>query len=324
MSRNINKEILRLAIPSILANITVPLVGMVDIAVAGHLDANAATLIGGISIGSMLFDLLYWNFGFLRVSTGGLTAQAYGRGDNGECRRILSRSMGLSLSIAAILILIQWLFVQFAFLFIDCTPQVRELASRYFYIRIWAAPATLGLMAMKGWMIGMQDSVSSMFLDLVVNGVNILASIVLAAGIGRWHGLGFPGIAAGTVLAQYSGLAASVIIIAIKYKDVFAGHRLSEAGVSLWDSDTRRFMTMNRNLFIRSVCFIAIYIGYTVMSAQYGDLLLASASIMMKLLMIFSYFTDGFAYAAEAMTGKYIGARDYDGFKSTILWVFVS
>lgn len=323
MSRNINKEILKLAIPSILANITVPLVGMVDIAVAGHLDANAATLIGGISIGSMLFDLLYWNFGFLRVSTGGLTAQAYGRGDNGECRRILSRSMGLSLSIAAILILIQWLFVQFAFLFIDCTPQVRELASRYFYIRIWAAPATLGLMAMKGWMIGMQDSVSSMILDFVVNGVNILASIVLAAGIGRWHGLGFTGIAAGTVLAQYSGLATSSVIIAIKYKDVFAGYRLAEAVASFWDSDTRRFMTMNRNLFIRSVCFIAIYIGYTVISAQYGDLLLASASIMMRLLMIFSYFTDGFAYAAEAMTGKYIGARDSDGLKSTILWVFV-
>lgn len=320
---NINKEILRLAIPSILANITVPLVGMVDIAVAGHLDANAATLIGGISIGSMLFDLLYWNFGFLRVSTGGLTAQAYGRADNSECRRILSRSIGLSLFIAAILILIQWLFVQFAFLFIDCTPQVRELASRYFYIRIWAAPATLGLMAMKGWMIGMQDSVSSMVLDLVVNGVNILASIVLAAGIGRWPGLGFPGIAAGTVLAQYSGLATSVVIIAIKYKDVFAGYSLSEAVVSLWDCDTRRFMTMNYNLFVRSVCFIAIYIGYTVISAQYGDLLLASASIMMKLLMIFSYFTDGFAYAAEALTGRYIGARDSDGFKSTILWVFI-
>ena len=169
----------------------------------------------------------------------------------------------------------------------------------------------------------MQDSVSSMILDFVVNGVNILASIVLAAGIGRWHGLGFTGIAAGTVLAQYSGLATSSVIIAIKYKDVFAGYRLAEAVASLWDSDTRRFMTMNRNLFIRSVCFIAIYIGYTVISAQYGDLLLASASIMMRLLMIFSYFTDGFAYAAEAMTGKYIGARDSDGLKSTILWVFV-
>ena len=187
--KTINKDILKLAIPSILANITVPLVGMVDIAVAGHLDASAATMIGGIAIGSMLFDLLYWNFGFLRVGTGGLAAQAYGRGDRRECTRILARALGISLVSALVLIAIQWIFVKAAFLVVDCTPEVRDLASQYFYIRIWAAPATLGLMALKGWFIGMQDSVSPMITDLTVNGMNVLMSVILSLGfsVGGFH-----------------------------------------------------------------------------------------------------------------------------------------
>ena len=153
--RQINRDILKLALPSILANITVPIVGMVDIAVAGHLDTNAATMIGGIAIGSMLFDLLYWNFGFLRVGTGGLAAQAYGREDRPGCTRVLIRSLGVALASALLLIAIQWLFVKAAFVFVECTPEVQELSSQYFFIRIWAAPATLSLMALKGWFIGM-------------------------------------------------------------------------------------------------------------------------------------------------------------------------
>lgn len=176
----INRDILKLAIPSILANITVPIVGMVDVAVAGHLDGAVATMIGGIAIGTMLFDLLYWNFGFLRVGTGGLTAQAFGKGDRKECARILTRALGISLACALVLIAIQWIFVKAAFLVVDCTPEVRDLASEYFFIRIWAAPATLSLMAFKGWFIGMQDSVSPMVTDFVVNGMNVLMSIVLA------------------------------------------------------------------------------------------------------------------------------------------------
>ena len=167
--KTINRDILKLAVPSILANITVPIVGMVDIAVAGHLDANAATMIGGIAIGTMLFDLLYWNFGFLRISTGGLTAQAFGRGDMKECARLFTRSVGVAMSCAAVLLLIQWIFVKAAFLVVDCTPDVQELATQYFFMRIWAAPATLALMSFKGWFIGMQDSVSPMATDLVVN-----------------------------------------------------------------------------------------------------------------------------------------------------------
>ena len=343
--RPINKDILKLAIPSILANITVPIVGMVDIAVAGHLTGEVATMIGGIAIGTMLFDLLYWNFGFLRVGTGGLTAQACGRKDDKECAKILTRALGISLAFALVLIAIQWVFVKAAFLVVDCTPEVRELASRYFYIRIWAAPATLSLMAFKGWFIGMQDSVSPMVTDFVVNGMNVLMSIVLALGIAamgsdssevleagivaggkRWllRPLGFAGIALGTVVAQYSGLLTALVLLLAKYfKRIFADFRLSELRGLFTGPETRRFFVMNTDLFVRSLCFIAIYIGFTTISAGYGDLLLAVSSIMMKLLMIFSYFTDGFAYAGEALVGKYIGAGDNPMLRQSIRWTFI-
>ena len=340
--KSINKEILKLAIPSILANITVPLVGMVDIAVAGHLDASAAVLIGGIAIGSMLFDLLYWNFGFLRVGTGGLAAQAFGRGDRRECSRILARALGISLACALVLIAIQWIFLKAAFLVVDCTPEVRELASTYFHIRIWAAPATLILMAFKGWFIGMQDSISPMVTDFVVNGMNILMSIVLALGIAAPDGIseymagsadgrywlirphGFSGIALGTVAAQYSGLLTALILLLKKYRlNTLSEFRTEDMRDIFRGEETRRFFVMNRDLFIRSLCFIAIYIGFTTISARYGDVLLAVSSILMKLLMIFSYFTDGFAYAGEALTGKYIGADDRDGLGQTVKWTFI-
>lgn len=326
---SLSKDILKLAIPSILANITVPLVGMVDIAIAGHLDSSAATMIGGIAIGSMLFDLLYWNFGFLRIGTGGLAAQAYGRGDRRECARILARALGIAAAIAVLLISIQWLFVKAAFLVVDCTPEVKALASEYFFIRIWAAPATLALMALKGWFIGMQDSISAMICDVTVNGTNILMSFLLALGltVGErtiLNGIGFSGIAAGTVAAQWTGFLTALAILAFKYrKDTFSQLMPGDMSTLFKGNETRRFFVMNTDLFVRSLCFIAIYIGFTVISARYGDLLLAVSSILMKLLMIFSYFTDGFAYAGEALTGKYVGAQNRPMVRQTIRLTFV-
>ena len=326
---SINKSILKLAIPSILANITVPLVGMADIAIAGHLGAQAATLIGGIAIGSMLFDLLYWNFGFLRIGTGGLAAQAYGAGDRRECARVLARAMAMSLAIALFLIAIQWLVVKLAFLVVDCTPEVRELASRYFYIRIWAAPATLSLMALKGWFIGMQDSVSSMICDVTVNVANIGLSVLLALGLvvsGTTivPAMGFSGIATGTLAAQWTGFAVAVIILAVKYfRPALSLLQRSDYTTLFKGDQTRRFFVMNTDLFVRSLCFIAIYIGFTVLSARYGDVLLAVSSILMKLLLLFSYFTDGFAYAGEALTGRFIGAKDSASLRLTVKLTFV-
>ena len=325
----INKDILKLALPSILANITVPLVGMVDIAVAGHLDSDAATLIGGIAIGSMLFDMLYWNFGFLRIGTGGLAAQAYGAGDRRECARILTRALAISLAIAVFLIAIQWIFVKAAFLVVECTTEVQALASRYFFIRIWAAPATLSLMALKGWFIGMQDSVSAMVADVTVNGTNILLSIVLALGLtvkgsSLIPAMGFDGVALGTLAAQWTGLATVVCILVFKYRqNTFGKLHKDDLKILFKGAETRKFFTMNADLFIRSACMIAVYIGFTTISARYGDLLLAVSSIIMKLLLVFSYFTDGFAYAGEALTGRFIGAKNPQMLRQTIKWTFI-
>ena len=321
LAKRLNKEILRLAIPSILANITVPIVGMADIAIAGHLgeSGQTAVMIGAIAIGSMLFDLLYWNFAFLRAGTGGLTAQAFGQNDRKECAKILSRALTIAIACSIFLLAIQWLFIKGAFLVLDCSPEVSELARRYFFIRIWAAPATLSLMAVKGWFIGMQDSISPMITDILVNVLNVALSLTLATG-----GMGFSGIAAGTVAAQYSGLLCALAIILTKYRKNTLDHlKTSDFKEIFKGGQTRRFFTTNTDLFIRSLCFIAIYIGFTAISARYGDILLATSSILMKILLIFSYFTDGFAYAGEAMTGRYIGERNPVGVSGTIRWTFV-
>ena len=294
-----NKQILRLAIPSILANITIPLVGLVDTAIVGHIsDAHA---IGGIAIGTMLFDLLYWNFGFLRVGTSGMTAQAFGRGDKEQCARLLTQSVSIALIGAAAIWLLQWLFVTAALAIVPCSEQVALFARQYFFIRIWAAPATLSLMALKGWFIGMQDTVSPMITDMVVNVVNMLVSYVLAV----YTPMGALGVALGTVVAQFTGLSLAIILLLCKYRDVFRG-------LSIWQlardmQGMRSLITLNANLFVRSLCFMVVYVGFTSLSSMYGDTDLAVCSILMKLFMLVSYFVDGFAYAGEALVGKYIG-----------------
>ena len=340
---NLNKEILRLAVPSILANITVPLVGMVDMAVAGHLPGtSAAALIGGVTIGTMLFDLLYWNFGFLRVGTGGLTAQAYGREmagraghDQGEgsvmpgydrashtVSGILRRALRIAVLSGLVLIALQWVVVKLAFLLVDCSPEVQALASKYFYIRIWAAPATLSLFAFKGWFIGLQDTVRPMTADLLVNTINIVASVLLGMLIG------FPGIALGTFLAQWSGFTYCCLATRRRYvqkiglfsaRDAQNQQLVQENG----GISARDFLKLNGDLFLRSIGMIAVYIGFTMISARYGDLMLAVSAILMKLLMFFSYFTDGFAYAGEALTGRFIGEGSLDGVRSTVRQTFL-
>ncbi len=296
-----NKKILKLSIPSILANITVPLVGMMDIAISGRLGSAAA--IGAIAIGSMLFDILYWNFGFLRIGTGGLTAQAYGRRSFRDAIKYLSQGVATALLSSFFILAIQWLFIYISFSVVDCSPEVAELAQKYFYIRIWAAPAALTIFAFKGWFIGMQNTVSPMVIDVTVNVVNLLASAYL----GLYTPLGIAGIAVGTVIAQYLGLALSLFLVSKYYKKLF--HYIMLKADVKWKY-MKSFYVMNGNLFIRSLCFMMIYSGFTTLAAQYGDEELAVSAIMMKLLLLFSYFIDGFAYAGEALTGRYIGAKD--------------
>ena len=318
---SLNKQIVRLAVPSILANITIPLVGLVDTAIVGHI-SNAAA-IGGIAIGTMLFDLLYWNFGFLRVGTSGMTAQAYGkecqmsdvrcqmsdvrcqmsdvRCTKVECGEETSRLLKQSLTIAggaALLIwAIQWFFVTAVLAVVPCSAEVAEMAKNYFYVRIWAAPATLSLMAFKGWFIGMQDTRSPMAVDILVNVVNMVASYLLAV----HTPLGVVGVAWGTLIAQYSGLILAFALLAYRYRIRIAWREMG------WNKELQSFMRLNGNIFIRLLCFMVVYVGFTSIAGYYGDTELAVSSILMKLFMLFSFFVDGFAYAGEALVGKIIG-----------------
>ena len=324
----LNKEILSLAIPSILANITVPLVGMADIAVAGHLGGGngAAALIGGITIGTMLFDLLYWNFAFLRSGTGGLTAQAYGRllaGSDGvdQVHGILLRALKIALLSGVALIALQWVVLWLAFLLVDCTPQVRELASEYFKIRIWAAPATLSLFAFKGWFIGLQDTVRPMIADLIVNGLNIALSFGLGFGLCGLPAMGFAGVAAGTLIAQWCGFTYTACAARHAMGQLVDQVQVQQRPVDQVQAPS--FFRMNRDLVLRSLGMIAVYIGFTVISAKFGDTMLAVSAILMKLLLVFSYFTDGFAYAGEALTGKFIGAGDKLGVHAAVKGCFI-
>ena len=317
---SLNKQIVRLAVPSILANITIPLVGLVDTAIVGHI-SNAAA-IGGIAIGTMLFDLLYWNFGFLRVGTSGMTAQAYGResrvesqesrGESLESRvdsqesrvecgeetsRLLKQSLTIAGGAALLIWAIQWFFVTAVLAVVPCSPEVAEMAKSYFYVRIWAAPATLSLMAFKGWFIGMQDTRSPMAVDILVNVVNMVASYLLAV----YTPLGVVGVAWGTLIAQYSGLILAFALLAYRYRIRLAWREMG------WNKELQSFMRLNGNIFIRSLCFMVVYVGFTSIAGYYGDTELAVSSILMKLFMLFSFFVDGFAYAGEALVGKIIG-----------------
>lgn len=309
-----NRSVLKLAVPSIFANITVPLVGMVDLAIAGRL--GDASVIGAVAIATMLFDLLYWNMAFLRLGTGGLIAQAFGRGDNKEISRVFVQGISTAALLALFVLAIQYLFVKAAFLFIECTPQVQNLATEYFFIRIWAAPATISLYVFKGFFIGMQNTVIPMAVELTINVTNILASVYFAL----YTPMGFAGIAAGTVVAQYSGMALSIVFLFSRYKYLFADVKIL-ACIKL--GEMKSFFVLNADLLVRSLCFLFVYVGFTSLSAKYGDVALAVCSIMMKLMMLFSYFVDGFAYAAEALTGRFIGAKDATSLHRAVKIIFV-
>ena len=302
----LHKSILRIAVPSILANITIPLVGLVDMVIAGHI--SEAWAIGGIAVGTMLFDMLYGCFGFLRVSTAGLTAQAYGANNPRECGSLFLRSGAIALVGAMLIWLLQTVYLEAVLYVMPCSQEVAGFARAYFRIRIWAAPATLMLMTCKGWFIGMQDGTRAMVADVVVNGVNMLASYLLAV----HTPLGAIGVAWGTLIAQWLGLIVALAMIMIRYKvnfrhDVMSSCRRVDFDKISYRIRSSRFFRLNADLFVRSLCFIIVYVGWTAISSAYGDVDLAASALMMKLFMLFSFFIDGFAYAAEALVGKQIG-----------------
>lgn len=308
-----DRQILHIALPSIVSNITVPLLGLIDVSIVGHL--GAASYIGAIAVGGMLFNMIYWLFGFLRMGTGGLTAQAYGRHDLQEVTRILLRSLSISLLLALALLLLQYPIRNIAFMCMDTSEEVRQLATLYFHICIWGAPATLGLYGFTGWYIGMQNSRFPMFIAITQNIVNIAASLFFVFVLK----MKVEGVALGTLVAQYAGLGMACLLWLTYYRPLRKYLRQK----ALFDrAEMKRFFQVNRDIFFRTLCLIAVTVFFTSTGAAYGDVVLAVNALLMQLFTLFSYFMDGFAYAGEALTGKYIGAKDNQSLRLTIRHLF--
>ena len=299
-----SRKILQLALPNIITNITVPLLGMVDTAIVGHL---SATHIGAIAIGTQIFNLIYWNFGFLRMGTSGFTAQAYGARRLDEAVRVFIRAFTIALAIALALLVLQHPLALLSKLIFNGSSQVLALAFSYFYIRILAAPATLGLYAIKGWFIGMQNSRLPMWIAIFINIVNIVCSLLFVL-VFHWD---IRGVALGTVIAQYSGLLAGLYFVAFRYGKLFR-RRLTPEFVrqTLRWSEMRRFFRVNGDIFLRTVCLAAVFTFITSESGRISDQILAVDALLLQFFTLFSYIMDGFAYAGESLVGRYIGARD--------------
>lgn len=310
---NTDKEILHIALPSIVANITVPLLGLIDVAITGHL-GNAA-YIAAIAVGSMIFNVIYWVFGFLRMGTSGMTAQAFGRGDTDECVRLLSRGLCVGLGVAVAALVAQRPLLGLAMAVIGVEDGLRPLVETYFSICVWGAPAMLCLYAFTGWFIGMQNTRVTMAVSIVQNIVNIVASLTLVYGFG----MTIDGVATGTLIAQWSGclMAAAVVVAAhrkslrrLKTREVFRGEALM------------RFFGVNRDIFLRTLFLVAVNLFFVSAGAKQGTVVLAVNTLLMQLFTLFSYVMDGFAYAGEALCGKQTGAADRAAFRSTVSRLF--
>ena len=295
-----NKQILHIALPSIISNITVPLLALVDTTIVGHL--GSASYIAAIALGGMIFNMIYWLFNFLRMGTGGLTAQAYGANQHQATSYILLRSLTIAGGIALTLLLLQRPIFQVTFHFVTATAEVRSLASIYFNILIWGAPAMLALYSFTGWFLGMQNARIPMCIAITQNVVNIAVSTLLVFGC---H-LKIEGVALGTLISQYTALLLAVIFCLTKF-DVKQHFELK----AILDINTlKRFFQINRDIFLRTLCLIAVTTYFTSAGSTQGELTLAANTLLMQFFIIFSYFMDGFAYAGEALGGRYFGAHD--------------
>lgn len=296
-----NRKILALALPNIISNITVPLLGLVDIAIVGHLGDDS--LIGGIAIGTAVFNFIYWNFAFLRMGASGCTAQAYGARNFTEIASVFVRALILALAAALLLVVFRRPVGHAVFLLMDGTPHTMSYAADYFYARIWAAPATISMFAFHGWYIGMQNSRFPMYISIGVNVVNLIFCLWFALGLG-W---GIVGVAWGTVVAQYSGLVLSIILWGVYYRRFLRYIRIREC---LKLDALLAFFKINRDIFLRTACIVVVYTFFTSASSGMGDTMLAVNTLLMQLFTLFSYLMDGFAYAGESLAGRYTGAHN--------------
>lgn len=313
MLSSINRNILKIAIPSIISNITIPLLGLVDVMIVGHL--GAPSYIGAIAVGGMIFNIIYWIFGFLRMGTSGLTSQAYGRHDFEEVTSLLLRSVGVGLAVSAFLLVMQYPIEKTAFFFIDTTSEIQEFSTQYFRICIWGAPAVLGLYGFSGWFIGMQNTRTPMVIAINQNLVNIGSSLLFV----YVFDMKIEGVALGTLLSQYVGLILAYFMWLRYYGRL-------KVRINIIKSFKKQamfgFFKVNKDIFLRTVCLISVTVFFTSEGASKGELILAVNTLLMQLFTLFSYIMDGFAYAGEAMSGKYLGGQNHKALRQTIKQLF--
>lgn len=308
-----DRQILTIALPSIVSNITVPLLGLVDVAITGHL--GSAAYIGAIAVGGMLFNIIYWMFAFLRMGTSGMTAQAFGARNLTEVVSVLLRALLVSLGISAVMLCLQVPVRELSLSIIMPSDEVANYTRTYFNICIWGAPAALSLFALTGWFVGMQNSRIPMMVAITQNVANILASLLLVF-VG---GMKIEGVALGTVLAQYIGLIVALSLLLRNYMRL--KKYVSKKLVITRDS-LLHFFLVNKDIFLRTCCLILVHFFFISAGAKQGDTELAVNTMLMQLFTLYSYIMDGFAFAGEAMVGKSIGARMRSIYDDTIRRLF--
>ncbi len=307
-----NKEILRLAVPNIISNISVPLLSTVDTLLMGRM---SAAHLGAVGIGSMIFNFIYWNFGFLRMGTTGITAQAFGRNDNQSISDILGRSSLLALILALIIMLLQIPLYQLSAYLMNVQDTHNPLVAEYFFTRMWAAPATLALYAAMGWFFGMQNAVIPLILTVASNLVNI----VLSAYFVRVLDMGISGVAWGTVIAQYVALIIACFYFIRRYKTYVKS--LVFKSLFKW-KELIQFLNINKDIFIRTVGLTFAFGFFYSQSSKSGEVILAVNVVLLQFLNWMSYGIDGFAFASESIIGKYHGQNNPKMLNKAIKYCF--
>ena len=293
-----HRRVWRVAGPIILSNISVPLLGAVDTAVVGHLDSPI--YLGGVAIGSLIFNYVYWGFGFLRMGTTGLAAQALGARDSHEIWATLNRGFIVAAVLSAIVITLQIPIVESANWLFDASQPVESLASEYFRIRIWAAPAALANYVILGWLIGLQRAGSALTIQVFMNGLNVILDLVFVMGFG-WD---VQGVALASVLSEYAAIALGLFLCVRILRREGAERNLK----NLWDvARFRRLAAINGDIFIRTLFLISAFAVFTAQAAKMGDTTLAANALLLNFQMFLSHALDGFAHAASALVGGAVG-----------------
>ena len=295
-----HRRVLRIAIPIVLSNATVPILGAVDTGVVGQM--GAAAPIGAVGIGAVILSAIYWIFGFLRMGTTGLVAQAKGAGDVPETGALLTRGLLVGAVGGVVLVLAQALVFWAAFRLSPASAEVETLARQYLSIRIWGAPAAIGIYAVTGWLIGMERTRGVLALQLWMNGLNIGLALWFVLGLG-W---GVGGVASATLIAEWTGLAMGLWLC----RGAFAGHQWRDWPRVFDPARLKRMLQVNADIMVRSVLLTGSFMTFLFLAADLGDVTLAANQVLVQFLEITSFALDGFAFSAEALVGVAVGARD--------------